>query len=56
MLWKFSKVYNPERQKADHRRPVRYEMRLPETVPQKALQAASLYVHHPEVLSSKVTS
>jgi hypothetical protein len=29
MLWKFNSVYNPARQLADHRRPVRYQMRLP---------------------------
>jgi magnesium-protoporphyrin IX monomethyl ester (oxidative) cyclase len=30
MLWKFDRVYNPERQLADHARPVRYELPLPE--------------------------
>jgi hopanoid C-3 methylase HpnR len=29
MLWRFNSVYNPEKQLADHRRPVRYQMRLP---------------------------
>ncbi|HEX5057773.1 MAG TPA: hopanoid C-3 methylase HpnR [Kofleriaceae bacterium] len=29
MLWKFNSVYNPERQLADHARPVKYEMDLP---------------------------
>ena len=29
MLWRFNRVYNPERQLADHRRPVRYELPLP---------------------------
>ena len=29
MLWKFNSVYNPDRQMADHRRPVRYELPLP---------------------------
>jgi len=29
MLWKFNSVYNPARQLADHRQPVRYQMRLP---------------------------
>jgi hopanoid C-3 methylase len=28
-LWKFNRVYNPELQLADHRRPVKYEMKLP---------------------------
>jgi hopanoid C-3 methylase HpnR len=31
MLWKFNSVYNPARQLADHRKPVRYQMRLPAT-------------------------
>ncbi len=30
MLWKWNGVFNPDRQLADHRRPVRYQMRLPE--------------------------
>ena len=34
MLWKFNSVYNPDRQMADHARPVRYEMRLPEQLHQ----------------------
>jgi hopanoid C-3 methylase len=29
MLWRFNSVYNPDRQLADHRRPVRYELPLP---------------------------
>ncbi|MET9293310.1 hopanoid C-3 methylase HpnR [Streptomyces sp. NPDC003077] len=29
MLWRFNRVYNPERQLADHARPVRYELPLP---------------------------
>jgi len=29
MLWKFNSVYKPEMQLADHRRPVKYEMRVP---------------------------
>ncbi|MBM9506262.1 hopanoid C-3 methylase HpnR [Actinacidiphila acididurans] len=32
MLWKFNRVYNPARQMADHRRPVRYELPLPQPV------------------------
>jgi hopanoid C-3 methylase HpnR len=30
MLWRWNSVFNPGRQLADHRRPVRYEMRLPD--------------------------
>ncbi|WP_051839376.1 hopanoid C-3 methylase HpnR [Streptomyces sp. NRRL F-5126] len=47
MLWKFNRVYNPDRQMADHRRAVRYELPLP---PQSAAAAdigdrRRLYVH-----------
>ncbi|HXT00583.1 MAG TPA: hopanoid C-3 methylase HpnR [Elusimicrobiota bacterium] len=42
MLWKFKSVYNPERQMADHARPSRYEMRLPD-YGRKTLE----YVHAP---------
>jgi magnesium-protoporphyrin IX monomethyl ester (oxidative) cyclase len=30
MLWRFNRVYNPRRQLADHARPVRYELPLPQ--------------------------
>ncbi|MFE9647691.1 hopanoid C-3 methylase HpnR [Streptomyces sp. NPDC006365] len=43
MLWKFNRVYNPQRQLADHARPVRYELPLP---PHTALgDRRQLYVH-----------
>lgn len=51
MLWKFSSVYNPERQLADHARPVTYEMRLPKTlgkgesIKSQKDRARELYVH-----------
>lgn len=32
MLWRFNSVYDPERQLADHARPVKYELRLPERI------------------------
>ena len=52
MLWKFSSIYNPERQAGEHERPVRYEMRLPE--PKRSpLQRSSLYVHLPVVSASQ---
>jgi magnesium-protoporphyrin IX monomethyl ester (oxidative) cyclase len=44
MLWKFGRVYNADRQMADHRRPVRYELPLPThraTTPQRQ----DLYIH-----------
>ncbi|MCH0564498.1 MULTISPECIES: hopanoid C-3 methylase HpnR [unclassified Streptomyces] len=43
MLWKFNDVYNPRRQLADHRRPVRYELPLPQPVDVGDRQ--QLYVH-----------
>jgi hopanoid C-3 methylase HpnR len=43
MLWRFSSVFNPELQLADHRRPVKYEMRLPEG----AQRPKDLYVLRP---------
>jgi hopanoid C-3 methylase HpnR len=47
MLWKFSSVYNPERQYADHQRPVRYEMRPPKPPAQARPSKQELYVHMP---------
>jgi len=29
MLWRWNSVFNPKKQLADHRRPIKYEMRLP---------------------------
>ena len=46
MLWKFNSVYNPARQLADHHRPVRYEMALPEASA-GPVDRRSLYVHRP---------
>src|SRR5262249_37075839 len=48
MLWKFNQVYNPDRQAADHRREVRYEIPLPQPVAQEKFDRKSLYVHRPE--------
>ena len=45
MLWKFTKVYNAERQLADHNRPVRYQMQLPKHPALSKLDPATLYVH-----------
>ncbi|MBI4583563.1 MAG: hopanoid C-3 methylase HpnR [Planctomycetes bacterium] len=47
MIWKFNQVYNPRRQFADHERPVRYEMRLPENGRQGSFSSSSLFVHGP---------
>ncbi|MBX9395564.1 hopanoid C-3 methylase HpnR [Streptomyces sp. TRM72054] len=43
MLWKFHKVYNPRRQIADHGRPVRYELPLPQHL--DVADRRQLYVH-----------
>jgi magnesium-protoporphyrin IX monomethyl ester (oxidative) cyclase len=46
MLWKFSRVYNADRQLADHDRPVRYNMRPP-VERQNGIAKTELYVHTP---------
>ncbi|MFF8596244.1 hopanoid C-3 methylase HpnR [Streptomyces sp. NPDC015220] len=43
MLWKFNRVYNPQRQLADHRRPVHYELPLPPRAPVGSRR--ELYIH-----------
>lgn len=48
MLWKFSSVYHPELQLADHRRPVKYEMRLPTLPAGGDGTAKDLFVLRPE--------
>jgi hopanoid C-3 methylase HpnR len=47
MLWNFSDVYNPDRQYADHFKPVRYEMRPPRQLIGIKPSKADLYVHKP---------
>jgi hopanoid C-3 methylase HpnR len=56
MLWKFSSVYNPERQLADHRRPVRYEMRLPERTGERLYRPEEIFVHTPNQAAAVQTS
>jgi hopanoid C-3 methylase len=46
-LWKFSRVYHPDRQHADHDRPVTYAMRPPAPPPSARIRASQLYVHTP---------
>jgi hopanoid C-3 methylase HpnR len=48
MLWKFNQVYNPERQHADHFRPVAYPMRPPAFHTAGRPGASQLYIHMPE--------
>jgi magnesium-protoporphyrin IX monomethyl ester (oxidative) cyclase len=45
MLWKFSQVYNPQRQLADHQRPVRYELPLPKHQQLSVVDRRQLYIH-----------
>lgn len=55
-LWKFDKVFNPALQLADHRMPVKYQMRPPvrDAVPANAKALAkSLYVHQPAAGGSR---
>jgi len=53
MLWKFNKVYNAERQVADHQRPVKYPIRLPE-VSGQTIKPRDLYIHKPQRVHRKV--
>ncbi len=47
MLWKFSGVYNPERQYGDHFQEIRYSMRPPQANAAAKLNPLDLYVHNP---------
>jgi hopanoid C-3 methylase HpnR len=44
MLWKFSNVYHPELQLADHRQPVKYEISLPPPAV-ATVKRGALYIH-----------
>ena len=48
MLWRFNRVYHPELQLADHRRPVEYEMRLPAVPVNGKVNPRRLYVLQPD--------
>lgn len=45
MLWKFNKIYNAERQFADHQAQVRYSIELPQSAPQTRVDPATIFVH-----------
>jgi magnesium-protoporphyrin IX monomethyl ester (oxidative) cyclase len=45
MLWRFHRVYNADRQYADHARPVTYAMRPPPAANTPPPRARDLYVH-----------
>jgi magnesium-protoporphyrin IX monomethyl ester (oxidative) cyclase len=44
-IWKFDRVYNPNRQFADHQKPVTYEIRPPAPAVAKVKDRTQLYVH-----------
>jgi magnesium-protoporphyrin IX monomethyl ester (oxidative) cyclase len=46
-LWKFSRVYHPDRQHADHARPISYTMRPPAPPVSSRPRASQLYIHSP---------
>ncbi len=45
MLWKFNGVYDPKLQLADHARPAKYAMRLPDAKRAEKADPRALYVH-----------
>jgi magnesium-protoporphyrin IX monomethyl ester (oxidative) cyclase len=49
MLWKFHRIYNPERQYADHFREVHYTLSPPPDYNTITLKPADLYVHRPRM-------
>jgi magnesium-protoporphyrin IX monomethyl ester (oxidative) cyclase len=44
-IWKFNKVYNADRQFADHQKPVTYQIRPPVVTAPLSKEKAELYVH-----------
>jgi len=50
MLWKFSGVYNVERQTRDHERAVAYQMKSPRTFAPGSVDQDSLFIHPRELL------
>ena len=56
MLWRFNRVYNPSRQRADHERPVAYELPEPPADHTTAPDRRALYVHVPVRLREKVAA
>ena len=44
-IWKFNKVYNADRQYADHQQPVTYEIRPPDVSVPLSKERSELYVH-----------
>ena len=55
MLWKFSQVYNPERQYADHLQEARYTLRPPQSRGVAKPTPTELYVYPPRVAQRRAT-
>jgi hopanoid C-3 methylase len=53
MLWKFSSVYNAQRQIGDHQRRVRYMISPPPAEHPKRIDPTVLYIHKPETAHVK---
>jgi hopanoid C-3 methylase HpnR len=53
MLWKFPRVYNPERQYADHFRDEQYSLSPPQGQTGTTLKPSDLYVHVPKVTQQR---
>ena len=53
MLWKFHRVYNPERQYADHFRDGSYTLSPPPGQAVTTLKSSDLYVHVPKVMQQR---
>jgi magnesium-protoporphyrin IX monomethyl ester (oxidative) cyclase len=47
MIWKFSQVYNADRQYAEHQRPVHYQLPPPAAHPVDKPDRKQLYIHAP---------
>jgi hopanoid C-3 methylase len=48
MIWKFNKVYNADRQYADHQREVRYQLPPPGAQPGPVADQKNLFIHVPQ--------
>ena len=55
MLWKFPRVYNAERQYADHSREVSYALQPPQSHGGSRPSAAELYVHPPRTAARRAS-
>ena len=53
MLWKFHRVYNPERQYTDHFREGQYALSPPQGPAVTTVKPSDLYVHVPKVTQQR---